>query len=224
MTALRAGSLWARGPVRTAGGSRAPLDPLAALDGEDTLQETDNPSKILELGKPGPGPQRLGLRDAGRPMMPPNARTIPDVDLGAKPVPSAPFAPAPPFAPPSPFPAARRAAAVPAFGAGDFPAFARRRRPLSRVRRRHLPHVRRGSHSAGLLDELSALIPRLPKVRRTGNERPAANGAPPPLPAAAAPLLSPTTPRRGDASAHCAAAPRRPAPCGSGVSTLAPAR
>ncbi|MEW6257688.1 MAG: FHA domain-containing protein, partial [Pseudomonadota bacterium] len=84
-------------------GARPPLDPLAALDGEDTLQESDNPFKDLGIGKRDRDRSDSGLRsEGGRPAAAPIAGGIPNFDFGPIPAapaslpPSAPFAPAPP--------------------------------------------------------------------------------------------------------------------------------
>lgn len=197
MPGLRAGPSGVGNPSGPPAGARTPLDPLAALDGEDTLQESDNPFKDLGIGKRDRDRSDFGLRDVGRPLMSPNARTIPDVDLGAKPIPAAPFAPAAPFSAPSPFPAAPAAPPpVPPFGAGDVGGARAPGIPTGAPPPQVPPS---GADAAVIppdfLDELSVLIPRLVEgaADRQANAPPPM-APPPPLPPVAAPLPSPDDP------------------------------
>lgn len=150
---------------------RAPLDPLAALDGEDTLQESDNPFRDLGIGKRDRDRSDFGLRsDMPRRPGTPNPAPIPDFDMAPKPAPLPPpppvVAPAvlPPVPPPVP-PVAPPANPAEAVIPPDF------------------------------LEELSALIPRLAEGQAAERAPP----APPPAPRAAPP--APPAPSSDDPEA-----------------------
>ncbi|WP_205666123.1 type VI secretion system-associated FHA domain protein TagH [Aquabacter cavernae] len=171
-------------PLRTGGfarprsidpGQRTPLDPLAALDGEDTLQEGENPFKDLGIGKRDRDRSDFGLRSSkgAQPgAMPQAPGAIPDFNFA----PQAPAVPpaftAPPAARPDPIPVSPPVMVPP-------PVMAPQPLPAA-----PLP-VEPAVIPSDFLDELSALIPRLAETPLPPQAAPAPLRpvAPPPAPA-----------------------------------------
>ncbi|MEW6122647.1 MAG: type VI secretion system-associated FHA domain protein [Pseudomonadota bacterium] len=169
---------------------RAPLDPLAALDGEDTLQESDNPFKDLGIGKRDRDRSDLGLRSGAGRSGAQSLGPIPDFSLSPPP-PAAP----PPFAAPRP--------QAPAFAAPEpvpplmpppvtFQAPPVQSAPFQPAPSPAAPAqpVEAAVIPPDFLDELSALIPRLADA-----QKPAQPPVPPHvLPQAPPPQVPPLAP------------------------------